>query len=428
MDLGWSGGNPLTRLMFAGQTNSKSKPKLKPAPLVSVAKPKPSKKQPLKPLSHALRRLFKAVPKTELHMHLPGSTPIGLIKDFLEEKGWAPKKIDRETRLKNTYQSLNDFLKTYYRVTGHLKSPEQFKRATLALLKECAKENVRYMEVRASILHKGDTPEKIVQAIEAGLKEGMAWVKETKGWEMKTGLIILAQRAGSVEDSMESARLAVALSKKRGSLVRGFDLAGSETDHAPQKHAKALRYVQKYNLPLTVHAGETASSGAMSGTDSVRQAVKLGADRIGHGLQMRHDPKLMKLIKERQLPVEICPWVNVQLKSVDGYGDHPLPDFLEEGLNVSLSTDNRMLSKITLTEQLGHLYQHGLLTRWDQLKTLILNGVQGAFSPAMEKKRLFRQVTQEFQRLEQHPKFAPLIQRYLSNVPKLQTPASQNAS
>lgn len=375
-----------------------------------------------KPVPAPLAKLFKAVPKTDLHMHLPGSTPIRFIRSILRKAGWSEAQINRETKLKKQFQSLNDFLKTYYRVTRHIKTPAQFKKAAFKITQDCAKENVRYFEIRASILHKGAPPETIVKAIEEGLQEGMAWTKKHLGKSIQSGIIILAQRAGSPEDSYQSAELAVKLSRQKGSMICGFDLAGSETDHSPLRHAKALRYADKNGLPVTVHAGETENSGEISGVESVKQALRLGADRIGHGLQVAKDARLMNRFKKHQTPVELAPWTNVQLKSVNSFANHPLPQFLENGLNVSLCTDNRMVSNINLTEQMKRLYQHGILTRWDQIRTLVLNGIRGAFLPDTEKKRLFNSVTRELNGLEKDPFYRRLINLYLSGSGQTQNP------
>ncbi len=364
----------------------------------------------------AVMKLFKAVPKTELHMHLPGSTPIGLIQSFLRKIGWTEKAIQKETRLKDTYQSLNDFLKTYYRVTRHIHTPQQFRQSAQAVVKACARENVRYLEMRASILNKGGTPAEIVDAIEAGIRDGMAWVQEHKDWTMKTGLIILAQRAGSPEDSLETAKQAVTLAKRPGSLIRGFDLAGSETDHPPARHTEALRYAKQHGLKVTIHAGETEQSAGISGVKSIKQALNLGADRIGHGLQLRKNPALRQRVRDNGIHVELPPWANVQLQSVKDYPDHPLPEFLKQGLEVSLCTDNRMVMNITHTEQLGHLYHHGILTRWEDIKTLVLNGVRGAFVSPFEKKQLLQGFEKALQDIEKHPFYKRTIERYLTGA------------
>jgi adenosine deaminase len=371
------------------------------------------KRQPLQKAPQSLKGFFKRLPKTDLHMHLPGSTPLSQIRRFLKQQGLSDAQVQEKSTIKSEYASLNDFLDTYYRTTGVIKTPAHFQQAAFKVIQECAKENVRYLELRASILNKGRPPEEIVAAIESGMRSGMAWVKAHKGYEMTTGLIVLAQRAGTPEESLKTAQLAVELSKRPNSLIVGMDLAGSETDHAVSHHASALRYAEEQGLNITVHAGEIEQSQGMSGLDSVRKALEYGADRIGHGLQAIKDELLLKRLKKKQTPIEMPTWAHVQLNSVESYAKHPLSAFLKAGLNVNLATDNRMVSDITLTQQLIDLYEHKLVTSWEQIKTLLRNGIRGAFLPKHKKQKLLKEMDAHLAAFEHNPRDRQLIQRYL---------------
>lgn len=372
-------------------------------------------------LPPSIKRLFNTLPKTELHMHLSGSTPMPLIKTFLAEQGMDELAIRRQTKLKPVYKDLDDFLETYYAVASHVKSAEQFRRATAELVKEAARENVVYLEIRSSILSKGDdAPQDIVRAIEDGMRDGMRWAETNLNQTVTSRLIVLAQRAGKPADSLKSAQLAIALSKQPDSLIVGFDLAGSESKHPVTDHADAFQLIQAYNqtvpvdkrLGITIHAGETDASGKDSGIDSIRNAIALGADRIGHGLQIANDPTLLKEIIQKKIPVEMAPWSNVSLSNVPSYQGHPVADLLDAGASVSVSTDNRMISNISLTEQLGHLYKTGVLTCWHQFRDLTLNGAKAAFLPELAKKRVQKQVETALQQTEKT--FKKTIQQFLS--------------
>jgi adenosine deaminase len=149
----------------------------------------------------------------------------------------------------------------------------------------------------------------------------------------------------------------------------------------------------------------------VSGLDSIRRALALGADRLGHGIQAHLDADVRAFLKKTQKPLELCPWTNVMLKCVPHYKAHPVKDFLEDGLNVNLNTDNRLVSKITLTRQLCQLWQHGLVTKWDHVKTLILNGVRSSFIAEPERKQVEQEVQQALSRLKR--RFEKTIARYL---------------
>lgn len=352
-----------------------------------------------------LNRLFRLVPKTDTHLHLAGSARRVDIETFMLENGLSKAEISQEMRLiKPSYKNLTDFLVTYYRIPRHVFTPSQFKRAVVGIIRDAAKENVRILEIRTSALNKGGPPEAIIQAVEEGMREGMAWVKATKGYDMQTCLIVLAQRAGSPADSLRHAKLAVKLARCPGSLIRGFDVAGDEIKHSIEKHVKAIRYIKKHGKPLglslTIHAGEVPISENISGLDSIRKAVQYGADRIGHCLQADADPLLKRYLIRKQTPIELCPWSNVQTMAVKSYTEHPIRRYLEKGLNVSLATDNRLVSQVTLTRQLGQLWRHGLITGWEQIKRLTLNGIQSSFIPQKEKLQVEQEVLRIFDSLE----------------------------
>lgn len=364
-----------------------------------------------------LNRLFKLVPKTDLHIHLSGSVRKQDVATFMRENGLSKEETKKELQLiRPRYDSLTDILVTYYRVPKHVNTPSQFKRAAKGIVQEVAKENVRVLTLRTSVLGKGGPPEEIIRAVEEGIREGVAWVKKHKGYEMKTGLILLAQRAGSPEDSLAHAKLAVEMSQRPDSLITGFDIAGDETKHAIGKHANAIQYIKQYGEPrglkLTIHAGEVPFSEGISGLDSIRKAYRYGADSIGHGLQLQGDPVLKQRFVQQQIPVELCPWSNVQTGAVPDYPSHPIKPYLKDGLNVHLSTDNRLISQINLTRQLGQLWQHGLVTTWDQIKRLTLNGIRSSFIPAKEKQQAEQEALAIFNKLER--RFARTIRTRLS--------------
>lgn len=152
-------------------------------------------------ISFELRNLFKAVPKTELHLHIGGSTRKEDIKIFMKENGVPEDDIPKLMKLiKPTYENITDILDTYDKVPKHVHTSSQFK------------------------------------AVEEGLKEGSDWVKENHGYNMKSYLTVLAQRFGTPEDSLKTAKLAIAFAKRPHSMIHGFDLAGDESKHSIEHH------------------------------------------------------------------------------------------------------------------------------------------------------------------------------------------------
>lgn len=367
---------------------------------------------------YTLRQLFKLVPKTDLHVHIGGSTRRKDIEVFMKENGVPENEIPKLMSLiKPTYESITDALDAYYKVPKHVFTPSQFQRATFGIVQDEAEDNSKVLEVRTSILNKGGKPEEIVEAVEDGLKEGVSWVAKNFGYNMRTYLTILAQRFGTSKESLETAKLAVELAKRPDSLIRGFDLAGDESKHTITKHEEALRYIKEHgpkrNIGLTIHAGETKSSENISGAESIRKALEYGTDRLAHALRLLDDDELKKFVIENGIPVEMMPWSNVNSNAVDSYPLHPIKPWLGEGMKINLNTDNRLIDQITLRQQLAQLWANDLITKWEQIKRLTINGIKAAFLDEVEKQKVLREVEDEFAKLEK--RFHKTIEKYLSD-------------
>ena len=139
------------------------------------------------------------------------------------------------------------------------------------------------------------------------------------------------------------AELAVAY-KNRG--VVGFDLAGAEEDFPAKEHREAFYLIINNNINTTVHAGEAY------GPESIHQALHyISANRLGHGTRLRENGDLLNYVNDHRVPLEMCITSNVQTKAVDSYEHHPIKFYLDYGLRVTLNTDNRLISKTTLTDE-----------------------------------------------------------------------------
>lgn len=367
----------------------------------------------LKPIPLPLHKLFQALPKTELHLHLSGSTPIGYIKEIFREEGYSEAEIQEKTKIKDNFDSLNDYRATYARVAWAVKTCEQFKEASYRICIEAAKENVRYLEIRTSLLHKQNSPDEILQAITDGINKARNELKD-KGFRQSSKIIVLAQRTGSPEESMNHAKIAADWVKKPGSLVVGFDIAGNEGDRPIYMHKEAIRYAMEHGLKVTAHAGETAKSGDLTGAQSVKTAIDLGVDRLGHAVFMFDDPAVLKEVVDKQIVVESCPTSNVQTSSVKDYEHHPIKQMLDAGVNVALSTDNRTISKTTITNELEQLYSHNVINSWVDIKKLVMNGVKAVFLPQDEKQAIIQKFENSLKELENKPLFKRMIDEHLT--------------
>jgi adenosine deaminase len=199
-------------------------------------------------------------------------------------------------------------------------------------------------------------------------------------------LILCGIRNISPEKSLEMAELVVAY-KNRG--VVGFDLAGAEYDYPPKDHQEAFALVRKNNINVTIHAGEAY------GPVSIAQALHVcGAHRIGHGCRLREDGDLLHYVVDHRIPLECCPSSNVQTGAVERIDRHPIRLYFNLGARVTVNTDNRMVTDTTVSKELHKLHV-ALRFGVEDLKQVILNGIQSAFMPFHEKRRYLETIGED---------------------------------
>jgi len=245
---------------------------------------------------------------------------------------------------------------------------------------------VWYMEVRYSpILHQenGLSLEQVVDAVLEGLGQA------EHDFPIKTGVIICGMRTINPATSLRLAELAVQY-KRKG--VVAFDLAGSEYDYPAKDHAKAFYVIRKNCVNCTAHAGEAY------GPDSIHQAIHAcGAHRIGHGTRLIEDEDLLNYVCDHRIPLEVCLTSNVQTKTVLRIEHHPFKKYLDRQLRVTLNTDNRLISRTTMTDELWLAVRTWDLN-YEQVKKIILNGFKSLFIPFEEKARIYQEAKDRLSR------------------------------
>ena len=323
------------------------------------------------------RDILRRIPKTELHCHLDGSLRPATMIELGREYGVAMPEEDvarltAHMRVDDA-RHLEDYLARFETTLGVMQTAAAIERIAYELATDAAGESVRYIEVRfAPVLNVrgGLSNADAVDAAIAGLRRA----------EREHGIIgrviICSLRHLPPAASMELAELAVAY-KGRG--VVAFDLAGGERGNPAAAHAQAFAHARQHDLAVTVHAGEG------DGPASIREAVHLcGADRIGHATRLFEDAALTQYVNDRRIGLEICLTSNVQTRAVESYAAHPLRSYFDHGLNASLSTDNRLMSGTTLTDEYEHAARE-LRFSFDELCELALNGFASAFLPWEER-------------------------------------------
>lgn len=333
------------------------------------------------------RELLRQLPKTDLHVHLDGSlrpeTMIALAREYGREMPRTDPEELRAFMHVTDARNLVDYLARFDTTLSVMQTSEALERTAYELAQDAAAENVRYMEVRYSpVLHtrEGLTLEQAVDAPLAGLRRAEAELG------IQTGIIICGIRNMSPGTSMDLADLTLGF-KNRG--VVAFDLAGAEFDNPAKKHRDAFYRVINANIAATIHAGEAY------GPESIHQALHwCNANRIGHGTRLYEDPDLMQYVNDFRVPLEICLTSNVQTRAVASFKDHPVRLYYDEGIVVTLNTDNRLMSATSVTEEFWRAHEHLGFT-WEELCDIAVMGFESAFLPYQEKVALVEQVKTE---------------------------------
>ncbi|HZL85722.1 MAG TPA: adenosine deaminase [Candidatus Krumholzibacteria bacterium] len=336
--------------------------------------------------------LVRALPKTDLHLHLDGSLRLETMLELATEQGIRLPADDvdglaRQLRMGAGERSLERYLTAFDTTLSVLQEKEAIERCAYELAADCAAENVRYIEVRFSpILHTrhGLSLKDSVEAVRDGL-----WRSERE-LGIQTGIIICGIRHISPESSLVLAQLAL---EYKGAGVVGYDLAGAEEHFPAKKHREAFFLILNNNINCTVHAGEAF------GPSSIAQAVHYcGAHRVGHGTRLREDPDLMAYVNDHRIALEMCLSSNVHTGAIQTLADHPIKEYLDAGLRVTLNTDNRLMSNTTLTNEFMLAIEHCGLTLHD-IEDTILYGFKSAFLPLKRKKELLGKVYREIRAL-----------------------------
>ena len=334
--------------------------------------------------------LLQRLPKVELHCHLDGSLRIPTILDLAKkDKVTLPTsnsdKLSKLLVIGKTRGSLEDYIKRFNITLSVMQTPAALRRTTYELIEDVAKENVRYIEIRYSpILHtkKGMSLGESVEAVREGLQRGR------KDFGVESGIIVCGIRNISAAASLKLADLTVRY-KNKG--VVGFDLAGAEENFPAKDHQEAFYMILNNNINATIHAGEAF------GPSSIHQAIHhCGAHRIGHGTRLKENKDLMNYVNDHRITLEVCLTSNWQTRSIRSLKYHPLKYYYDQGIRVTLNTDNRLMSGTTLTKEF--LLAHKLFGfKLHDFREMIIMAMKSAFLPYAERKKMIRNIADELE-------------------------------
>jgi len=328
-----------------------------------------------------MKELIKKLPKVDLHCHIDGSLRIRTIKELAELQGYKLPTYDegelkKYVTVSRSCRSLSEFLERFEVFYPLLKDREAMKRITYELIEDAKKENIVYLEARfAPVLQskEGLSMEDVLKAVLEGKKLG------EENFGVKCGIILCVYRGESPESWYETVELA---EKYKDEGVCGIDLAGDESKYPAKDFKEVFELAKKYNLNITVHAGEAA------GAESIRWAIDiLGAKRIGHGVRLKEDRFLYERVKNAKIPLEMCPTSNIHTEVVPSYKEHPIKEYYDDGIRVTVNTDDRGVSDIDLSYE-WEMCIDKIGFKLEDLLDMNINSIEAAFLDEDEKRRI----------------------------------------
>lgn len=295
--------------------------------------------------TESVARQIREMPKAELHLHLDGSlrpaTALELARERGLDEGMDLAAIGNRLRAPEQCADQAELLEAFALPIALMQDSEALTRVTHDLVEDVASDGTRYAEIRwAPALHVsgGLDVRSVIGAVVAGARSGMAAVD---GCQVR--LIATAMRSHPPQMSLAVAKEAARFIDDG---LTGFDLAGPEAGFPdPLEHRAAFEAARADGLGITLHAGE------WGGAAQVRRALELEPARIAHGAPAADDPELMRELAARGVTLDLCPTSNVQAAVYPTLADHPLPRLLRAGVPVTLSTDDRTVSDLTLVRE-----------------------------------------------------------------------------
>lgn len=330
------------------------------------------------------KKFIKAVPKAELHLHLEAVISMNGIKKLYKNKNGIEMPLEEQDAL-FSYEDLNGFIQAFLKVQSLFSSVEDFYLVFDELEKYLAENNIVYSEVffaPSAFLKMGFSYEEMIKVFHEKISE----IKENKGITVK--LLMDVSRTFGCENAMKNYNL---LKQFPCEDIIGIGLGGAESKGPAKDFAPVYAQAIKDGFKVVAHAGEDV------GPESIWDAINfLHVQRIGHGVTAIQDEKLMEELVKTQLPVEICITSNTFTKKiVKEAKDHPIRQFFDKGMLVTVNTDDPVFFKTTLLDELWICHKNLKFTM-EEIQKLIENSFEASFLSAEEKKAYIAEVQKSF--------------------------------
>ena len=342
---------------------------------------------------------IKRVPKALLHDHLDGGLRPETIIEIAQQIGYKKLPTEDPIKLADWFEeSCNSHsLVRYLETFSHTIAVMQSKEAIIRVSRECAidlaRDGVVYAEVRGApelFTEQGLSLDQVVEATLEGYKQGMAEAA-SEGNKIRVESLLCGMRQNN-----RSQEAAAAVVKYRNKGVVGFDIAGPEDGFPPTNQLETFEYLRKENAHFTIHAGEAY------GLPSIWEAIQIcGAERLGHGVRIIDDidfsgdkPKLGPLasyVRDRRIPLELCPTSNLQTGAAKTYSEHPIGILAKLRFRVTLNTDNRLMSRTSMSNEMSECVK-SFGWKFTDLQRVTVNALKSSFIPFEERLEIIEKV------------------------------------
>lgn len=342
------------------------------------------------------RDQIQAAPKVLLHDHLDGGLRPATVVELAAEIGHALPVSDAEGLARWFEESADSgslprYLETFDHTVAVMQTAEAIERVARECVEDLVADGVVYAEVRYAPeqhLEGGLTLDEVVQAVQ----RGFVAAQRAAGHRIVVRQLLTAMRHAA--RSREIAELVV---KYRDDGVVGFDIAGAEAGYPPTRHLDAFEYLRRENAHFTIHAGEAF------GLPSIWEAIQwCGAERLGHGVRLIDDitihedgtyslGRLASFVRDRRIPLEMCPHSNLQTGAATSIAEHPIGVLTRLRFRVTVNTDNRLMSQTSMTREFSSLvdaFDYSL----EDLRWFTINAMKSAFLPFAERLAIIEEV------------------------------------
>ena len=348
-----------------------------------------------KPTTEQIKRLPKAV----LHDHLDGGLRPETLIDLAHEIGYTSLPSYDVKELADWFfescnsGSLERYLETFDHTIALMQTREAIIRVAKEAVLDLAHDGVVYAEIRGApelFTRGGLSLDEVIEATTEGLQAGVAQAR-AEGLFIRAEQILCALRQNDWSDEV-----AHKVVEYRDQHVVGFDIAGPEDGFPAKNYLSAFDYLRAQNAHFTIHAGEAY------GPASIWQAIQIcGAERLGHGVRIVEDidfsgssPKLGRLssyVRDRRIPLELCPTSNLQTGAAKDYASHPIGILEKLRFRITINTDNRLMSATSMTQEMLHVSEAFDWSFLD-LQRVTVNALKSAFIPFEERLEIIEKI------------------------------------